>query len=108
MPPKRKAAASELKGGDADTDLTPTITPVRSSPLKRGSDAAAESEFTPKKRRTSKKERSADDPHDPENNLVDSLRPGLILVICGLNPGLQTAATGTMHSYHLLLLLLML
>jgi hypothetical protein len=95
MPPKRKVAATEPKGGDAGTVATPTSTSARSSPLKREAEAATEKNSTPKKRRTSKKERSADDPHDPENNLVDSLRPGLILVICGLNPGLQTAATGT-------------
>ncbi|RMZ86592.1 hypothetical protein DV736_g6180, partial [Chaetothyriales sp. CBS 134916] len=32
-----------------------------------------------------------------ENNLVDSLRPGLTLVFVGLNPGLKTAQTG--HAY---------
>jgi thymine-DNA glycosylase len=31
------------------------------------------------------------------SNLVDSLRPGLILVLIGLNPGIMTAATG--HAY---------
>jgi hypothetical protein len=97
MPPKREVAATELKEGVAGNDSL-TSTQARSSPLKREADAASEKESTPKKRRTSKKERSADDPHDPENNLVDSLRPGLILVICGLNPGLQTAATGKCYS----------
>ena len=29
-----------------------------------------------------------------ENKLVDSLRPGLILVMIGLNPGIETARTG--------------
>jgi hypothetical protein len=41
-----------------------------------------------KRRRTTTKERSAQDPYNPENNLVDSLRPGLTLVCIGLNPGL--------------------
>lgn len=50
-----------------------------------------------KKRRSTTKERSAKDPHNPVNNLVDSLRPGLTLVCIGLNPGLMTAATG--HAY---------
>lgn len=49
---------------------------------------------TPKKRRTSAKERSKNDPYEPKNNLVDALRPGLILVMIGLNPGLKTAETG--------------
>ncbi|KIV95757.1 hypothetical protein PV10_03373 [Exophiala mesophila] len=50
-----------------------------------------------KKRRSTTKERSARDPHSPDNKLVDSLRPGLTLVCIGLNPGLMTAATG--HAY---------
>ena len=57
-------------------------------------------EHTPsksKKRRTTTKERSARDPHNPTNNLVDSLRTDLTLVCIGLNPGLMTAATG--HAY---------
>ena len=50
------------------------------------------------KKRTSTKERSANDVHSPPNNLVDSLRPGLTLVMIGLNPGLETARTGiTIH-----------
>lgn len=51
----------------------------------------------PSKRRTTTKERSANDPYEPENKLVDSLRTGLILVFIGLNPGLETARTG--HAY---------
>lgn len=51
----------------------------------------------PKKRRSTTKERSAQDPHSPVNHLVDSIRPGLTLVMIGLNPGLMTAATG--HAY---------
>lgn len=47
-----------------------------------------------KKAKTTTKQRSAGDPYNPENNLVDSLRPGLILVFIGLNPGLTTALTG--------------
>lgn len=52
----------------------------------------------PSKRRTSTKERSANDAYDPENKLVDSLRPGLMLVFIGLNPGLETARTGMTNS----------
>lgn len=51
----------------------------------------------PKKKRSTTKERSAQDPHSPVNHLVDSIRPGLTLVMIGLNPGLMTAATG--HAY---------
>ncbi|KEF53286.1 uncharacterized protein A1O9_10734 [Exophiala aquamarina CBS 119918] len=51
----------------------------------------------PKKKRSTTKDRSAKDPHNPVSNLVDSLRPGLTLVMIGLNPGLMTAATG--HAY---------
>lgn len=47
-----------------------------------------------KKKKTTTKERAAADPHNPVNNLVDSLRPDLMLVFIGLNPGLMTAATG--------------
>ena len=47
-----------------------------------------------KKAKTTTKQRSAGDPYNPENNLVDSLRPDLVLVFIGLNPGLTTALTG--------------
>jgi mismatch-specific thymine-DNA glycosylase len=50
-----------------------------------------------KKKRSTPKERAAQDPHSPINNLVDSMRSGLTLVMIGLNPGLMTAATG--HAY---------
>ncbi|KIX07319.1 uncharacterized protein Z518_01972 [Rhinocladiella mackenziei CBS 650.93] len=61
-----------------------------------------DSPMTPKlkKRRSTTKERSARDPYSPVNNLVDSLRPGLILVFIGLNPGLTTAATGHAYAHH--------
>ncbi|KIW88171.1 uncharacterized protein Z519_11282 [Cladophialophora bantiana CBS 173.52] len=62
--------------------------------------STAEARYTAlkfKKRRSTTKERSSQDPHSPVNNLVDSLRPGLTLVCIGLNPGLMTAATG--HAY---------
>ncbi|EXJ66253.1 TDG/mug DNA glycosylase [Cladophialophora psammophila CBS 110553] len=62
--------------------------------------STAEARYTvpkSKKRRSTTKERSSQDPHNPVNNLVDSLRPGLTLVCIGLNPGLMTAATG--HAY---------
>ena len=49
------------------------------------------------KKRVSKNERVIDHPHEVENNLVDSLRPGLILVLIGLNPGLETARTGSRY-----------
>jgi thymine-DNA glycosylase len=51
-----------------------------------------------KRQRSSKKDRSRNDPYEPKNNLVDSLRPGLLLVFIGLNPGLTTAETGTCKS----------
>ena len=77
--------------------LSPASTAKQNTSKKR---AAGDdyTESTPKKKRSSAKERSANDPYNPENNLVDSLRPGLILVMCGLNPGLQTALTGTLGS----------
>ncbi|KAJ9606017.1 uracil DNA N-glycosylase Thp1 [Cladophialophora chaetospira] len=50
-----------------------------------------------KKQRSTTKQRSANDPYNPVNNLVDSLRPDLTLVCIGLNPGLMTASTG--HAY---------
>ena len=62
--------------------------------------ATPSSSFVPtssKKRRSTTKQRSAQDPYNPVNNLTDSLRPGLTLVCIGLNPGLMTAATG--HAY---------
>ena len=51
------------------------------------------SKSTPRKR--IKKLGTVDDLYEGDNNLVDSLRPGLILVFIGLNPGLETARTGT-------------
>lgn len=78
------------------TVLAPVFVAARrSSSRKRGADIdATTAEDNPQKKRSKAKERSANDAHSPKSNLVDSLRPGLILVICGLNPGLQTAATG--------------
>jgi hypothetical protein len=52
--------------------------------LNGGSDSSASRSPTPSKRRTTTKERSVNDPYEPENNLVDSLRPGMMLVFCGL------------------------
>jgi mismatch-specific thymine-DNA glycosylase len=49
------------------------------------------------KRSTSRKARRSKDPYSPVNNLVDSIRPGLMLLMIGLNPGLMTAETG--HAY---------
>ncbi|EXJ90060.1 TDG/mug DNA glycosylase [Capronia epimyces CBS 606.96] len=73
----------------------------RDEELARGSAGSKDSTLTPKskskKKRSTTKERSARDPYSPTNKLVDSLRPGLILVFVGLNPGLMTAATG--HAY---------
>jgi thymine-DNA glycosylase len=61
--------------------------------------ASTASDETPKKKKkSSAKDRSRNDPYEPENNLVDSLRPGLILVFIGLNPGLTTAETGDCES----------
>lgn len=62
------------------------------SPRKRATDQVQETQ--PKKKRKDAKERSQNDPYNPENKLVDSLRPGLTLVFIGLNPGLTTAETG--------------
>lgn len=77
------------------------VEPELSSKLasrKRASDDEGSEHATPqpatKKKRSTTKQRAAADPHNPENNLVDSLRPGLTLVFIGLNPGLMTAATG--------------
>jgi hypothetical protein len=52
--------------------------------LNGGSDSPASPSLSPLKRRTTTKERSVNDPYEPENNLVDSLRPGMMLVFCGL------------------------
>lgn len=93
-PVKRESAQSE---GFGDTD-SPVRKGKEKSPLKRTATLDAESESgaaTPnKKKRRSAKERSANDEYSPENKLVDSLRPGLLLVMVGLNPGLNTAQTG--------------
>ena len=79
----------------ASSRYSPSSTPT-SSKRKRGSASVVEEEEdTPKKKRSTAKERSVNDPYNPENHLVDSLRPGLILVMIGLNPGLKTAETGT-------------
>jgi mismatch-specific thymine-DNA glycosylase len=51
------------------------------------------------KRRTTTKERSANDPYEPENKLVDSLQMSLMLVFVGLNPGLETARTGYAYAH---------
>jgi mismatch-specific thymine-DNA glycosylase len=49
------------------------------------------------KRSGSRKAARSKDPYSPVNNLVDSIRPGLMLLMIGLNPGLKTAETG--HAY---------
>ena len=54
---------------------------------------------TQPKRRTTTKERSANDPYEPENKLVDSLRMNLMLIFVGLNPGLETARTGYSYAH---------
>jgi mismatch-specific thymine-DNA glycosylase len=59
-----------------------TSAPTRRSSAKRG-----------KVRRAHR----SNDPYSPTNNLVDSIRPGLMLLMIGLNPGLKTAETG--HAY---------
>ena len=73
---------------------SPSSTPT-SINRKRGSAGLVKEGDTPRKKRSTAKERSVNDPYHPENHLVDSLRPGLILVMIGLNPGLKTAETGT-------------
>ena len=52
---------------------------------------------TPRKRTLGGKSLSTDKLYSPPNKLVDSLRPGLMLIMVGLNPGLTTAETG--HAY---------
>jgi thymine-DNA glycosylase len=49
------------------------------------------------KRSNVRKALRSTDPYSPVNNLVDSIRPGLMLLMIGLNPGLKTAETG--HAY---------
>jgi mismatch-specific thymine-DNA glycosylase len=49
------------------------------------------------KRSIARKALRSTDSHSPVNNLVDSIRPGLMLLMIGLNPGLKTAETG--HAY---------
>ncbi len=97
MPSTRAGAASpKAVARPASTRSAAASTPTRITSRKRAVDGDKAEESTPnKKKKTSAKERSVNDPYNPENNLVDSLRPGLVLVMCGLNPGLQTALTGT-------------
>lgn len=87
------------KGHRGRAIKTEATTPVRRSSRKRESDEHVSTEdvesSTPaKKKRSTAKERAANDPRNPINKLVDSIRPGLTLVFIGLNPGLMTAATG--------------
>lgn len=83
------------KDQDSENDSVSVTSRGTSSPAKRVGVSLQES--TPKKKRRSAKERSKNDPYSPDNKLVDSLRPGLILVFIGLNPGLTTAETGASY-----------
>ncbi len=51
----------------------------------------------PTGRSAARKAKRYADPYTVTNNLVDSIRPGLMLLMIGLNPGLKTAETG--HAY---------
>lgn len=87
--PSTRAVKRQRENQDQAVPDIPLATP---SPTKRP--AKPLDEGTPKKKRKAAKERSKNDPYSPENKLVDSLQPGLILVFIGLNPGLKTAETG--------------
>lgn len=89
---RRRALASDLEKGPNTTE-----TSTSEEQASNDSPSSEHGAPTPKKKRSTTKDRSAQDPHSPVNNLVDSLRPGLTLVVIGLNPGLMTAATG--HAY---------
>jgi mismatch-specific thymine-DNA glycosylase len=96
--------------------------PVAPNPGKRGADSTSLSMSTRSKRRAtststsasaspapstistkstkrsgSRKAPNSKTPYSPVNNLVDSIRPGLMLLMIGLNPGIMTAETG--HAY---------
>lgn len=82
----------------SDRDQVPNAAETSTSEEQANNDSGSDVAPTRlKKKRSTTKERSAQDPHSPVNNLVDSMRPGLTLVMIGLNPGLMTAATG--HAY---------
>ena len=82
---------------DDDGTQNSVDTPARKRRIKDEVDSQSTSSGQ-KKRRSTTKERSAADPYHPDNKLVDSLRLGLMLVFIGLNPGLQTAATGLYYA----------
>lgn len=95
---------SSIMAGSKRGRNTPAVkvedkAPLRRSSRKRSSDDE-DNDFTAsaapakKKKKTTTKQRSAADPHNPVNRLVDSLRPDLTLVLIGLNPGLMTAEKG--------------
>jgi hypothetical protein len=108
--PSNKASATKPQDGPqisssaqslvrhSGEEVTKTTIPKKSTSLIKRESLQGDDDYgapTPaKKRRRTKKEKSANDEYYPENNLVDSLRPGLILVMIGLNPGLKTAQTG--------------
>ena len=104
--PTTRANGSARKSAPTpkSAESSATSTPTRGTSRKRAVDADSPDGSTPKKKqkKTSAKERSANDPYNPENNLVDSLSPGLILVMVGLNPGLKTAQTGTLGSLEIM------
>lgn len=114
-PVKPTKTSSEKMSSDPDDPVAPNRS-------KRGADSASLSTSTRSKRRATSTSASASaspapstvltksakrgssrkavrskDPYSPVNNLVDSIRPGLMLLMIGLNPGLKTAETG--HAY---------
>ena len=78
--------------------------PATPSPIKRSASTSATTNTTSAKRKKlSSAERTARrkaDDTNPVNNLSDSLRPGLMLVMIGVNPGLETARTGHAYAHH--------
>lgn len=90
MAPSTRSKASQNDEDKADT--SPRA--VKKRPLKEEEDNNDNDEAPASKRRSTTKQLAASDPHNPVNNLVDSLRPDLILVFIGLNPGLMTASKG--------------
>jgi thymine-DNA glycosylase len=112
---------TEASPGKMSSDPNPND-PVAPNRGKRGADSTSMSVSTRSKRRatsvsaydsvspspsavstgsakhsSSRGARRSKDPYSPVNNLVDSIRPGLMLLMIGLNPGLMTAETG--HAY---------
>ena len=78
--------------------------PATLSPMKRSASTSATPTIaSAKRKKLSSAERIARrkaDDANPVNNLSDSLRPGLMLVMVGVNPGLETGRTGHAYAHH--------